>query len=81
MESINTVLELIQRNLDLGDLMRQPGGLRTSEEAELQAIQARLDACPADVAAIMDVAATLQRPLRALTVNELRIARAQVSRA
>ncbi len=72
MDSICAVLELIQRKLELGELIRQPGGLRTSEESELLAIQARLDACTEEVAEVFQVAQELRRPLRALTGADLR---------
>jgi len=72
MDSISAVLELVQRKLELGDLVRQPGGIRACEEAELLAIQARLDSCTAEVDELFGVAHALRRPVRSLTDAELR---------
>ena len=72
MEPINEALELLKRQAELEAGLRQPGGIRVTEEREIYALRARLQRYPQAVAAILQAARSLNRPVETLKPNDVR---------
>ena len=72
MDNIQQALELLKRQAELESGLRQPGGLRVTSEHELYALRERLQRYPEAVNAILQRARNLNRPVDALTPNDLR---------
>ena len=67
-----TVLELMKRQAELEEGLRQPGGIRVSEESEIYALRERLQRYPQAVTAILQAARSLNRPVEALQPKDIR---------
>jgi hypothetical protein len=63
MEPITKVLELLKRQAEQESGLRQPGGLRVTEEREIYALRERLQRYPQAVSAILQAARSLNRPV------------------
>jgi hypothetical protein len=72
MESISEALELLKRQKVLENRMRQAGGIRVIEERELYAVRERVQRYPQAVAAILEIASNLHRPVDTLSPADLR---------
>ena len=72
MDNIQQALELLKRQAELESGLRQPGGLRVTSERELYALRERLQRYPEAVNAILQRARNLNRPVDALSANDLR---------
>jgi hypothetical protein len=72
MDSIVEALELMKRQAVLECGLRQAGGIRVTEERELYAVRAQLQRYPQAVAAILQVASNLHRPVDTLSSADLR---------
>jgi hypothetical protein len=72
MENIHQALELLKRQAELENGLRQPGGLRVTSERELYALRKRLQRYPEAVNAILQKARTLNRPVDFLSAADLR---------
>jgi hypothetical protein len=72
MEPINEALELLKRQAELENGLRQAGGIRVMEERELYALRERLQRYPQAVAAILQMASNLYRPVDTLSSANLR---------
>jgi len=72
MEPITEVLELLKRQAELESGLRQPGGLRVTEEQEIYALRERLQRYPQAVFAILQAARTLNRPVDTLQPQDVR---------
>jgi hypothetical protein len=72
MEMITTVLELMKRQAELEEGLRQPGGIRVTEEGEIYALRERLQRYPQAVTAILQAARSLNRPVDTLQPNDVR---------
>jgi hypothetical protein len=72
MDNIHQALELLKRQAELENGLRQPGGLRVTSERELYALRERLKRYPEAVNAILQRARNLNRPVDALSANDLR---------
>jgi hypothetical protein len=72
MEPITEVLELLKRQAELETGLRQPGGLRVTEEREIYALCERLQRYPQAVSAILQAAQTLNRPADTLQPQDVR---------
>jgi hypothetical protein len=51
--------------------MRQPGGIRVTEEREIYALRERLQRYPQAVTAILQAARTLNRPVDTLQLHDV----------
>jgi len=71
MDPISTALELLKRQAILENGLRQAGGIRVTEERELFAVRAQLQHYPQAVAAILQVASNLHRPVDTLSSADL----------
>jgi hypothetical protein len=72
MESIGKALQLLRRQAELEDAMRRPGGIRVTEERELNRLRMELQGYPAAVRAILETATRLDCPLGSLSVGDLK---------
>jgi len=72
MEPINEALELLKRRAELESGLRQPGGIRITEERELYALRDRLQRYPQAVTAILQTARNLNRPVETLQATDVR---------
>jgi hypothetical protein len=73
MEPINEALELLKRQAELENGLRQAGGIRVTEERELYALRERLQRYPQAVTAILQTARILNRPVDTLRPQDVRI--------
>jgi hypothetical protein len=72
METISTVLDLLKRQAQLEEGLRQPGAIRVTEEREIYALRERLQRYPQTVTAILQAARSLNRPVDTLQPNDVR---------
>lgn len=71
MEPIAEVLQLLKRQAELESGLRQPGGIRVTEEREIYALRERLQRYPQAVTAILQAARSLNRPVDALQLHDV----------
>jgi hypothetical protein len=71
METISTVLDLLKRQAKLEEGLRQPGGIRVTEEGEIYALRERLQRYPHAVTAILQAARSLNRPVDTLEPRDI----------
>lgn len=71
METVNEALELLKRQAELEAAMKQPGGIRITEEQELHVVRRRLEQFPAAVLAAVQTAHALRRPISNVSVNDI----------
>jgi hypothetical protein len=71
MEPIAEVLELLKRQAELESGLRQPGGIRVTEEREIYALRERLQRYPQAVTAILQAARSLNRPVETLQPRDI----------
>jgi hypothetical protein len=71
MNTISTVLDLLKRQAELEEGLRQPGGIRVTEEREIYALRERLQHYPQAVTAILQAARSLNRPVEALRPQDI----------
>jgi hypothetical protein len=72
MEPIHEALQLLKRQAELESGLRQADGIRVTEERELYAVCERLQRYPQAVAAILQAARNLHRPVDTLQPHEVR---------
>ncbi|HMK84966.1 MAG TPA: hypothetical protein VK437_03315 [Steroidobacteraceae bacterium] len=72
MEVVEETLRLLQRQAELEAAMRKPGGIRITEERELQALRGRLARFPQAMEAVMQASQALRRPLADMTVHDVK---------
>jgi hypothetical protein len=72
MEPITEALELLKRQAQLEAGLRLVGGIQVTEERELYAVRAKLERYPQAVAAILQMASNLHRPVDTLSAADLR---------
>ena len=71
-EPIDHALALLKRQAALEAGLRQPGGIRVTEERDLYAIREQLQRYPEAVAAILQTASNLRRPVDSLHSQDVR---------
>ena len=74
MEPLHEALRLIRRQTELESAMRRPGGIRVTEERELFQLRHALTQYPASVAAIVEAAARMRRPVHTICVDDVEAA-------
>ena len=72
METVNEALVLLKRQAELEAAMRQPGGIRITEEQELHLVRRRLENFPEAMRAVIQAAHALRRPVTEVTTDEVR---------
>jgi hypothetical protein len=72
MEPLTEALTLMKRQTELETRLRQPGGIRVTEEREIYALRLSLQRYPEAVKAILHVAANLHRTVDTLSVDDVR---------
>ncbi len=71
MEPLHEALRLIKRQTELENAMRRPGGIRVTEERELYQLRHALTQYPAAVAAIIEAAARMRRPVDTISATDV----------
>jgi len=73
MEIISTALDLLKRQAALEEGLRQPGGIRVTEERELHTLRERLARFPYPnaIEAVIEAARNLGRPIDLMTVPDV----------
>jgi hypothetical protein len=71
MEPLHEALRLIKRQTELENAIRRPGGIRVTEERELFQLRHSLTQYPAAVAAIMETAARMRRPVDTISIDDI----------
>jgi hypothetical protein len=71
METVNEALGLLKRQAELESAMRQPGGIRITEEQELHLVRRRLAAFPQAMQAVIQAAHALRRPVTEVSAQEV----------
>ncbi len=72
LETVDQALAMLKRQAEIESGLRQPGGVRVCEERELYALRQRLQRYPEAVAAILQTASNLRRPVDTLCVEDVR---------
>jgi hypothetical protein len=71
-EPLDHALALLKRQATLEAGLRQLGGIRVTEERELYALREQLQRYPEAVAAILQTASNLRRPVDSLKSQDVR---------
>ncbi len=71
MEPVHEALRLMKRQTQLENAMRQPGGIRITEERELVQLRGALTRFPAAVSAILETASRMRRPVDAISAEDV----------
>lgn len=72
METITEALTLLKRQVAIENELGRPGGSRANAESELYSLRQRLQRYPHAVAAILQTASNLHRPLDTLSPEDVR---------
>ncbi len=73
MDTIAEALELLRRQAQLETGLRQPGGIRVTEERELYTLREQLQRYPQAVTAILQTARNLNRPVDTLRPQDVSV--------
>jgi hypothetical protein len=71
METVNEALGLLRRQVELEMAMKQPGGIRITEEQELLVLRRRLASYPQAMHAVVQAAHALRRPITQVTAEDV----------
>jgi hypothetical protein len=71
MQTVDEALNLLKRQAALEIAMRQPGGVRVTEEQELHVVRRRLQEFPQASQAVIEAAHALRRPVTDVTADEV----------
>lgn len=71
METVNEALGLLRRQVELEMAMKQPGGIRITEEQELLLLRRRLARVPQAMQAVIQAAHALRRPVSEVTAEDV----------
>jgi hypothetical protein len=71
MQTIGNALTLLKRQAALESAMKQPGGIRITEEQELHTLRQRLNAFPEALQAILQAANALRRPISKISAHDV----------
>lgn len=71
MQTIDDTLTLLRRQAELETAMKQPGGIRITEEQELHTVQRQLERFPQAVEAIVQAAHALRKPVTNLNSTDV----------
>jgi len=71
METVNEALGLLRRQMELETAMKQPGGIRITEEQELLVLRRRLTNYPQAMQAVVQAAHALRRPIAEVSAEDV----------
>jgi hypothetical protein len=71
METVNEALGLLRRQVELEMAIKQPGGIRITEEQELLVLRRRLASYPQAMHAVVQAAHALRRPITEVTAEDV----------
>lgn len=73
MQTVNEALRLLRRQAELEKAMKQPGGVRITEEQELHDLKKRLMEYPEAMEAALQAAHALRRPISEITARDVEL--------
>ena len=71
METVNEALALLKRQAEIEAAMKQPGGIRITEEQELHLVRRKLENFPEAMRAVIQAAHALRRPVTEVSAQEV----------
>jgi hypothetical protein len=71
MQTIDDTLALLRRQAELAAAVKEPGGIRITEEQELHALRRQLERFPEAVEAIVQAAHALRKPVTHLNAADV----------
>ena len=71
MQTVNEALGLLKRQAELENAMRQPGGIRITEEQELHVVRRRLAEFPEGMRAVVQAAHAMRRPVSEMSARDV----------
>ena len=71
MQTVTDALNLLKRQAELENAMKEPGGIRLTEEQELHVLRRQLQQFPEAMQAVIQAAHALRRPLSELTAQDV----------
>jgi hypothetical protein len=73
MQTVNEALRLLRRQADLERAMKQPGGVRITEEQELHVVRRQLMEFPEAMEAALQAAHAMRRPISEITARDVEL--------
>ena len=71
MQTVTEALNLLKRQTEIENAMKNPGGIRITEEQELHFIRQQLQQFPEAMRAVIQAAHALRRPIAELTAQDV----------
>jgi hypothetical protein len=71
MQTVDEALNLLKRQSELEQAMKQPGGIRITEEQELHVVRRRLTEFPEAMRAVIQAAHALRKPVSNLSATDV----------
>ena len=71
MQTVTEALSLLKRQAEIANAMKNPGGIRITEEQELHFIRRQLQQFPEAMQAVVQAAHALRRPIAELTAQDV----------
>jgi len=71
MQTVSEALNLLKRQSEIEAAMKQPGGIRITEEQELVNLRRRLESYPEAMRAVIQAAHALRRPIAEVTEKDV----------
>jgi hypothetical protein len=71
MQTVDDALSLMKRQAELESAMRQPGGIRITEERELHVVRRKLTDFPEAMRAVIQAAHALRRPVTEVSAHDV----------
>jgi hypothetical protein len=73
MRTVNEALRLLRRQAEIEKAMKQPGGIRITEEQELHDLGRQLKDYPEAVEAALQAAHAMRRPISEITARDVEL--------
>jgi hypothetical protein len=71
MQTVTDALNLLKRQAELESAIKEPGGIRLTEEQELHVLRRQLQQFPEPMQAVIQAAHAVRRPLSELTAQDV----------
>jgi hypothetical protein len=73
MQAVTEALNLLRRQTEIENAMKNPGGIRITEEEELHLFRRQLQQFPEAMQAVVQAAHALRRPIAELTAQDVEL--------
>lgn len=73
MQTVNEALRMLKRQAELQRAMKQPGGVRITEEQELHVLRQKLMEFPEAMEAALQAAHAMRRPISEITARDVEL--------